>query len=129
MLLSYKDLTVYNKAFHLAFGIYKISREFPKYEQYSLTDQMRRSSRSVCANIGEAYRKRLFESCFVSKITDADMENTETQIWLDFALSFEYLDKAKYDELFAVSMEVGKLLNHMIRNPSKYRGKMQIRKK
>ena len=113
-------MTVYKKAFSLAMDIFHESKNFPKEETYSLTDQIRRSSRAVCSTVGEAYRKRQYEKHFVSKTSDADMENTETQVWLDFALSCKYLAKEKYDELTEKSEEVGKLLNHMISYPEKY---------
>lgn len=122
---NFRDLTVYKKAFGLVLGIFRLSEKFDKQERYSLTDQIRRSSRSVCSNLGEACRKRQFESYFVSKISDADMENTETQIWLDFALAFNYIDKKRYTELIETSQEIGKLLNHMMHNPAKYRGTMK----
>jgi four helix bundle protein len=125
---NYKDLAVYQKAFNLALIIFKLSEDFDKREKYSLTDQIRRSSRSVCANLVEAYRKRQYESHFKSKISDADSENSETQVWLDFALAFNYIDKIKYGELFSLSEEIGRLLNHMMQNPEKYRGNMQVKK-
>ena len=80
MNLTFKDLTVYKKAFDLAMNIFKISKSFPKEEKYSLTDQIRRSSRSVCSSIAEAYSKRRYEAHFISKTSDADMENSETQV-------------------------------------------------
>ena len=92
---SFRDLTVYKKAFTLAMEIFEISKTFPQEEKYSLTDQVRRSSRSVCSNIGEAYRKRRYKAHFVSKSSDGDMENTETRVWLDFAYSCGYIDKSK----------------------------------
>ena len=113
-------MTVYKKAFSLAMDIFHESKNFPKEGTYSLTDQIRRSSRSVCSTVGEAYRKRQYEKHFVSKTSDADMENTETQVWLDFSLSCKYLEREKYDELLEKSEEVGKLLNHMITYPAKY---------
>ena len=115
---NFRDLTVYKKAFTLAMDIFHETKDFPKEEKYSLIDQIRRSSRSVCANIGEGYRKRKYEAHFISKATDADMENSETQVWLDYALACEYI--GKYKELFEKSEEVGKLLNHMITFPEKY---------
>jgi len=83
---GFNDLIVYRKAFSLAMDIYKTTRQFPNEEVYSLTSQIRRSSRSVCSNIGEGYRKRLYEAHFISKMSDADMENSETQVWLNFAV-------------------------------------------
>lgn len=117
---SFRDLTVYKKAFDLAMKIFDCSKSFPKEETYSLTDQIRRSSRSVCTSIAEAYRKRRYEAHFISKISDADMENSETQVWLQFALDCNYLSKKIFDELIIISEEVGKLLNHMIENPKNY---------
>ncbi|MBZ0244746.1 MAG: four helix bundle protein [Cyclobacteriaceae bacterium] len=117
---TFRDLTVYKKAFALAMEIYEISKEFPKEERYSLTDQIRRSSRSVCVNVGEGYRKRQYPAHFVSKASDADMENTETRIWLDFAYASKYFTDDIKQEMESKAVEVGKLLNHMIENPEKY---------
>lgn len=117
---TFRDLTVYRKAFALAMDIFRISKKFPAEEKYSLTDQVRRSSRAVCACIGEAYRKRQYKAHFVSKSSDADMENTETRVWLDFLNECRYITKAEYSELDSKAEEVGKLLNHMIENPEKY---------
>ena len=118
---DFRDLLVYKKAFNLAMEIFEVSKSFPKEETYSLTDQIRRSSRAVCSNIGEAYRKRRYEAHFISKCTDSDSENTETQVWLDFSLACKYTSKAMYTELIAKAEEVGKLVNHMINNPEKYK--------
>jgi len=86
---NFKDLTVFKKAFSLAMEIYNLTKSFPKDELYSLTSQIRKSSRSVCSNIAEGYRKRQYPAHFVSKISDADMENSETQVWIDFAFEPE----------------------------------------
>lgn len=118
---TFKDLTVYKKAFSLAMEIFKISKSFPKEERYSLTDQVRRCSRSVCANLAEGYRKRQYPAHFVSKISDSDMENSETQVWLDFAFACEYIDEKTFTDKIEQSIEIGKLLNHMINNPEKYK--------
>ena len=118
--MGFRDLLAFKKAFKLAIEIHKASKNFPIEEKYSLTDQVRRSSRSVCANIGESYRKRRYEKHFISKLTDSDAENTETQIWLDFALEFEYIDKNTYNSFIQQSEEVGKLLSYMISNPKKF---------
>ncbi|NBP67986.1 MAG: four helix bundle protein [Cytophagia bacterium] len=126
---SFRDLTVYKKAFHLAMEIFKITKKFPAEEKYSLTDQVRRSSRSVCSCIAEAYRKRQYEAHFVSKSTDADMENTETRVWLDFALACEYISQDEWKALDDKATEIGKLVNHMIENPNKYLTKSQTLKK
>ena len=116
----FKDTTVYKKAFALAMQIFEISKSFPKEEKYSLTDQVRRSSRSVCANIAEAYRKRQYPAHFVSKISDCDMENSETAVWIDFAFACNYIDEITKKKLLLENEEVGKLLHHMIINPEKY---------
>jgi four helix bundle protein len=115
-----ENLMVYKKAFDLAMSIYKISITFPKEEKFSLTDQIRRSSRAVSANLAEAYAKRKYESHFISKLTDADMENSETQVWLNFAFNCNYISENFYNEAVKTSKEVGSLLNYMIRNPKKY---------
>lgn len=118
---SFKDLLVYKKAFELAMQIFEITKTYPKDEVYSLTSQIRRSSRSVCSNISEGYRKRRYEAHFISKISDSDMENSETQVWLDFSLKCSYINKDAYDKLTLKSEEIGKLLNDMIINPKKYK--------
>ena len=89
--MRFQDLLAYKKGFDLAMKILNVSKSFPKEETYSLTDQIRRSSRSVCANMAEAYRKRLYPKHFISKLTDCDAENSETQTWLEFALACEYI--------------------------------------
>jgi four helix bundle protein len=89
---NFKDLVVYQKAFQLAMEIFLLTKKFPQDEKYGLTSQIRRSSRSVCSNIAEGYRKRRYEAHFKSKLTDADMENTETMVWIDFAFSCKYLE-------------------------------------
>lgn len=121
---SFKDLTVYKKAFSLAMDIFKVSKKFPDDEKYGLTSQIRRSSRSVCSNIGEGYRKRIYNAHFTSKASDADMENSETQVWLDFSLECEYITKTIYDEFTLRSEEIGRLINHMVENPEKYKGSL-----
>jgi len=118
---GFKDLIVYRKAFSLAMDIYKTSQQFPNEELFSLTSQIRRSSRSVCSNIGEGYRKRLYEAHFISKMSDADMENSETQVWLDFALECKYLSEEIYQDYLSRSQEIGCLIGAMINNPSKFR--------
>lgn len=104
----------------MAMEIFEIFKSFPKEETYSLTDQIRRSSRSVCANISEAYRKRSYEKHFISKLTDADSENSETQVWLDFAESCNYISTEKKEQLVNDSKEVEKLIYFMINNPEKF---------
>lgn len=121
MATGFRNLLAYKKAFALAMEIYNMSKSFPKEEQFGLTSQIRSSSRSVCSCIGEAYRKRRYPAHFISKTSDADMENSETQVWLDFALACEFIPKKKYDEFVERSEEIGRLLNHMIENPDKYK--------
>ena len=120
---SFKDLTVYKKSFDLAMEIYHISKRFPRDEIYSLTSQIRRSSRSVCSNLAEGYRKRQYPSHFISKVSDADMENSETQVWIDFASSCNLISQDIKSKLLDKSEEIGKLLFHMIKNPDKYYSK------
>jgi four helix bundle protein len=96
---DFKALKVYQKAFDLAMEIFTISRKFPVEEKYGLVSQIRNSSRSVCANLAEAYRKRQYPAYFCSKVSDADMENSETQVWLQFSLSCSYLEKEDCDIL------------------------------
>ncbi len=120
MMKNFKDLIVYKKAFSLSMEIFQLTKTFPKNEDYSLTSQIRRSSRSVCSNIAEGYRKRQYQAHFVSKISDADMENSEMQVWIDFALHCEYINEQTNNDLLDKSKEIGKLLNHMIENPEKY---------
>lgn len=117
---NFRGLTVYKKAFALAMDIFNETRNFPDKEKYGLTSQITGSSRSVCSNISEAYRKRQYQAHFVSKSTDADMENSETQVWLDFAFECNYIIKEKYIDYLNRSEEIGRMLNHMIENPEKY---------
>jgi four helix bundle protein len=117
---TFKDLIVYKKAFQLAMEIFEMTKSFPKEEKYSLIDQIRRSSRSVCANIGEGYRKRRYVAHFVAKTTDSDMENTETQVWLDFSLACKYITEEMYNDKMSKSEEVGRLLQDIIKNPGRY---------
>jgi four helix bundle protein len=117
---SFKNLTEYKKAFELAMTIFNVSKKFPKEERYSLTDQIRRSSRSVAVCVAEAYRKRDYEAYFVSKTSDADMENSEAQVWLSFALSCEYITNDEFEDFVIRSEEIGRLLHHKIENPEKY---------
>lgn len=96
---SYSELRVFQAAMDAAMGIFHLSKSFPTEEKYSLTDQIRRSSRSVCANIGEAWRKRRYKAAFIAKISDAETEACETQIWLEFALRCNCLDEEKASDL------------------------------
>ena len=118
----YKDLLAFKKGYELALEIFELSKKFPSEERYSLTDQFRRSSRSVCSNLVEAYRRRRFKDYFISKLNDAESENAETQVWIDFAYDCKYISKNKCMELTAKNDEVGKLIWFMINNPDKFRG-------
>jgi len=120
MIKSFRELAVYQKAFEHAMRIFEMTKGFPKEERYALTEQIRRSSRSVCTNIGEAWRKRRYPAHFVSKLTDADGEATETMIWLDFSLQCAYLDSAVHTELCSENEHIGKMLGSMISAPEKF---------
>jgi four helix bundle protein len=115
---SAKNLTVYDKAYALAMEIYKASKNWPSEEKYSLTDQIRRSSRSVCANLREAWSKRRYEAHFIMKLTDCDGENSETDTWLDYAKDCGYLAEDDYVRLSERCRDVGKMLGGMLRDPS-----------
>ena len=117
---SAKDLIVYQKAYALAVQVYDISKSFPRDERYSLTDQIRRASRSVCTNLKEAWAKRRYEAHFISKLSDSDGENGEVETWLDFAKHCGHISEQKHLELTAQVTEVGKMLGSMIRNPSPF---------
>ncbi|HPP61756.1 MAG: four helix bundle protein [Anaerolineae bacterium] len=119
-LKGFRDLRVYQLAYKLAMDIFRESKSFPKDEKYSLTDQMRRSSRSIAANIAEGFRKRQYPKMFLSKLADADGETAETQVWLDFALDCEYLSKEEHDELLSRYEEIGKMLGAMMSMPEKF---------
>jgi len=118
---SFRELKVYQKAFTFAMRIFEKTKKFPPEEKFELTDQIRRSSRAVCRAIGEGYRKRQYPRHFSSKMSDADMENTETQVSLDFAKSCKYISDSDYQELIDNSEEIGRMLNHMVSNPEKYK--------
>lgn len=120
---GFKDLTVYKKAFEMARLVFVLSKRFPSEERFSLTDQVRRSSRSVTAQYAEGYRKKRYPAHFFSKMTDADGENAETQVWLDHAVACEYVTQADIAPILAISEEVGRLLGDMIEHPDKYCGK------
>ena len=116
----YKDLLAFKKGYELAMEIFTISKSFPKEELYSLTDQIRRSSRSVPANIAEAYRKRQYPKHFVSKLSDADGETSETQVWLEFSRDCGYIAPEKCYELYVRYEEVGRMIGGMINNPERF---------
>jgi len=117
---TYKDLMLYKKTFALSMEIFLLTKKFPREEQYSLTDQIRRSSRSANICTIESYRKRRYPNHFVSKLTDVDMENSETQGWLEYSLACEYISKEIYDKLILQSDEIGRLVQYMMDNPGKF---------
>ena len=117
---SAKDLTVYKRAYELAMVIFHASKHFPAEERYSLTNQLRRSSRSVCSNLRKAWAKRRYEAHFVSKLTDSDGENGETETRLDFAHDCAYLSKQDHMLLIEKCREVGAMLGGMINDPSSF---------
>jgi len=117
---SAKDLKVYKEAYALAMEIFELSKGWPPEEKYSLTDQIRRSSRSVCGNLREAWSKRRYEAHFVLKLTDCDGENAETDTWLDFARDCTYLTQEAYRRLAERCAEVGKMLGGMLNNPAPF---------
>ena len=117
---THKELEVYKLAFHVAVEIYKISKMFPAEEKYSLTDQIRRSSRSVCSNISEAFRKRRYPKSFISKLSDSEGEAAETQVWIDFALAFNYIEEDKHDILYDQYDHILSQLVIMINSPEKW---------
>jgi len=109
---THKELEVFKMAFDAAMEIFKLSKSFPKEETYSLTDQIRRSSRSVCANLSESFRKRRYPKSFVSKLSDSESEAAETQTWLDFSLSCSYITEKEHHTLYETYDKIiGKLVN------------------
>ena len=114
---SAKDLAVYGKAYELAMKIFELTKKFPSEETFALTSQVRRSSRSVCLNLREAWAKRRYEAHFISKLTDCDGENSETDSSLDFAKDCRYITAEQHDELASLCRQIGKMLGSMIRTP------------
>jgi four helix bundle protein len=119
-LSSAKDLEVYKKAYKLAMAVFELSKRFPAEERFALTSQLRRSSRSICLNLREAWAKRRYEAHFVSKLTDCDGENSETDSSLDFARDCGYVTEAQHRELTGLCAEVGRMLGRMIGNPDSF---------
>ena len=117
---SAKDLTVYKKAYDLSMRIFEVTRRFPPEERYALTGQIRRSSRSVCNNLREAWAKRMYRAHFVSKLTDCAGENGETDTSLDFAKDCQYITDSQHAEFVELGNEVGRMLNAMIFSPDKF---------
>lgn len=117
---SAKELTVYRKAFELGMRVFEATKRFPRDEVFSLTSQLRRSSRSICLNLREAWAKRRYPAHFVSKLTDCDGENGETDSALDYALTCNYITAEEHAALVGLCCEVGKMLGTMIRNPDPF---------
>jgi four helix bundle protein len=117
---GFRDLKVYQKAYKLAMEIFNLTKNFPFEERFSLTDQIRRSSRSVPANIAEGYRKRQYPNAFSNKMSDSDAEATETQVWLDFSRDCGYISKEECERLRLEYEEVGRMLGNMIAHPEKF---------
>ena len=117
---GFRDLRVYQLAFKLAMEIYEESKKFPREERYSLTDQIRRASRSVPGNIGEGYRRRLYPKIFVNKMSEADGEGAETQVWIDFAYACGYISAELQWRWRKGYKEVGRMLGSMIAHPERF---------
>lgn len=116
-LKTHRDLEVYQKAFTAAMQIFEWSKAFPREETYALTDQIRRASRSVCANLAEAWRKRRYEAAFVAKLSDAETEAAECQVWLEFAVGCGYLHREEAANLYRTYDEITRTIVGMIRHP------------
>ena len=117
---SFRELRVYQNAFEAAILIFELTKSFPPEEKYSMTDQARRSSRSVCSNIAEAWRKREYPAHFVSKLSDSAGEADETRVWLDFALHCKYIDHETYEDMDArYDVIIGQLVK-MMSEPEKW---------
>lgn len=117
---SFRDLRVYVAAFGLQQQLFEVTKRFSKEETYSLTDQIRRSSRSIGANIAEAWQKRRYPAHFVSKLTDADGEQAETQHWIDTALACAYITSEEHGQLSQKAREIGRMLGSMLAAPDKF---------
>jgi four helix bundle protein len=119
-ILRHQDLIVYKKAIEAAMKIFELSKAFPKEETYSLTDQIRRASRSVPANTAEAWRKRIYKAAFISKLNDAEGEAAETQTWLEIACRCQYVERETAKKLYSEYDEIISMLTAMARNPNKW---------
>ena len=118
---SHKELIVYQSAFRSSMEIFTITGSFPKEEVYSLTSQIRRSSRSISANLAEAFRKRRYEKAFIAKLSDAEAEASETQVWLDYSLACEYLPQAIHERIYQDYEKIIGMIVMMISHPEKWR--------
>ncbi len=117
---GFRDLLVYQKSYKLVLRIFAITKNFPIEEKYSLTDQIRRSSRSVPANLAEAWAKRRYVKAFVNKLSDCMGEASETEVWIDMSFDLKYIDSNEHSELLNDCIEVEKMLSGMIKNPDKF---------
>jgi four helix bundle protein len=117
---THKELEVYKTSFATAMRIFQLTKKFPKEETYSLTDQIRRSSRSVCANLSESFRKRRYPKAFILKLSDSESEAAETQTWLDFSFECEYIDEQTYQELYSSYDKVIGMLVKMSSHPENW---------
>lgn len=117
---GFKDLKVYQLAYQLALEIFELTKSFPKEERYSLVDQIRRSSRSICTNIAEAWYKRRYPKSFVNKLIDSAGEAGETEVWIDFSFDFNYMNLEQKTRFLEKYSQVGKMLNSMINQPEKF---------
>jgi four helix bundle protein len=117
---GFRDLRVFQLSYQLAVEIFKVTFEFPKEEKYSLTDQIRRSSRSVSVNIAEAWSRRKYPKSFINKLIESEGESSETTVWLDFAKDLNYINSETYKYLTEKYSEVGKMLGSMIKTPEKF---------
>ena len=120
MVKTHKDLRVYVKSFDAAMAIFRLTKNFPKEEVYSLTDQMRRSSRSVSANIAEAFRRRRYTKLFVLKLNESEAEAAETQNWLDFSLKSEYISHSTHQNAIQTYDDIIGMLVNMQKNPQQW---------
>jgi four helix bundle protein len=114
---THRGLQVYQKAFATAMDLFELSKAFPKEETYSLTDQVRRSSRSVCANLAEAWRKRRYQAAFINKLSDSECEAAESQVWIEFAVKCGYLDRNRAKVLYRAYDDILRTLVGMINHP------------
>jgi len=117
---THNDLRVYQISFEAGMEVFELTKSFPKEEKYSLTDQIRRSSRSVSGNLAEAFRKRRYPKHFVSKLSDSEGEAAETQVWLDYALACKYINKATHEPLYDKYDHIISMLVNMANNPEKW---------
>lgn len=124
-IMNHRDLDVYKRSFDAAMDIFRLTNSFPKEERYALTDQIRRSSRSVSANLAEAWRKRRYEKAFISKLSDSEGEAAETQVWLEFAVECGYLDAEKARTLYSDYANIIRTLVGMMNHTDKWVFKKQ----